>query len=191
MGEGWSRDRIADHVSLRKIAQAPWEVIVATFRPAAVLPSDDGATEDVADATKSPFTEGLLRHILDLTPAQQREHGILIDRKDIFRTDKKVISASNDVLKQKLLSLLQPLFKANDGKRITFLNATAQLELTHHLDLRGKRYNQEKKAEGRPEKLANNQLVSGTTYDRLAEEYHVAPNTIKADGQFADALEEG
>jgi hypothetical protein len=59
---------------------------------------------------------------------------ILIEQKDILIADKKALITSNNVLNQKLVSLLQPFFAANDGKRITFLNATAQMELTHHLD---------------------------------------------------------
>jgi hypothetical protein len=55
--------------------------------------------------------------------------------------------------------------------------------------LRGKRYNLEKKAEGRPKKLAENQPVSGATANRLAKEYKVAPSTIKEDGQFAEAVD--
>jgi hypothetical protein len=55
--------------------------------------------------------------------------------------------------------------------------------------LRGKRYNLEKKAEGRPEKLTDNQQVSGATHERLGKEYGVAPSTIQADGQFAAALD--
>jgi hypothetical protein len=55
--------------------------------------------------------------------------------------------------------------------------------------LRGKRYNLEKKAEGRPEKRLENQDVSGRTVVRLAEEYHVSPSTIEADAKFADAVD--
>jgi hypothetical protein len=68
---GWSRDRVMDYTSLHKIDEAAWCVIVATFRH---VPADDdatAATAHVAVATKSPFTEGLLRDILDLTPDQQ------------------------------------------------------------------------------------------------------------------------
>jgi transposase-like protein len=55
--------------------------------------------------------------------------------------------------------------------------------------LRGKRYNLEKKAEGRPKKLADTQPVSGPTANRLAREYKVSPSTIKEDGQFAEAVD--
>jgi hypothetical protein len=55
--------------------------------------------------------------------------------------------------------------------------------------LRGKRYQHEKKREGCPEKLGENCPVSGVTSERLGAEYHVAPRTIKADGQFAEAVD--
>lgn len=55
--------------------------------------------------------------------------------------------------------------------------------------LRGKRYNLEKKAEGRPGKLDQNEPVSGATSERLAEEYRVSPITIKRDGEFAAAVD--
>ena len=64
--------------------------------------------------------------------------------------------------------------------------------------LRGKRYNQEKKAVPNPEGTNQHCEViphneGQPTAERLAAEYHVAPATIERDGQFAaavDALEE-
>lgn len=61
-------------------------------------------------------------------------YALLIDQKDIVVADKKWLGASNDALTQKLSEALRPFFAANDGKRLTLLNRTAQLELTHHLD---------------------------------------------------------
>jgi hypothetical protein len=55
--------------------------------------------------------------------------------------------------------------------------------------LRGKRFNEAKKAAGRPGKLPHNEGVSGPTSKRLAAEYHVAPTTIERDGQFATAVD--
>jgi hypothetical protein len=55
--------------------------------------------------------------------------------------------------------------------------------------LRGKRYQSEKQQEGRPKKLHQNDIVSQTTHERLAQEYHVSPMTIARDGQFATALD--
>jgi hypothetical protein len=55
--------------------------------------------------------------------------------------------------------------------------------------IRGRRYNRAKKAEGRPQKLDQNDLVSGPTADRLAAQHGVSGPTIKRDGQFAAAVE--
>jgi hypothetical protein len=63
------------------------------------------------------------------------------------------------------------------------------LSLEQRSYLRGKRYNQEKKAEGRPDKLSDNRKVSGATHERLAKTYRVAPSTITADGNFAEAVD--
>lgn len=53
--------------------------------------------------------------------------------------------------------------------------------------LRGKRYNLEKKPEGRPtKKLRQN---GGETAKRLAEEYKVDRRTIERDGQYAAAVD--
>jgi DNA modification methylase len=68
---GWSRDRVADHVSLEKIDKSAWCVIVATFENSEEAKENSSATKDVAIATN--FSEGLLRSILDLTPEQQLE----------------------------------------------------------------------------------------------------------------------
>jgi ParB-like chromosome segregation protein Spo0J len=64
---GWSRSAVADYASLRKIAAEAW-AIVATLAREGVSQVDGDATEVVATAT---FTEGLLRSILPLQPAQQ------------------------------------------------------------------------------------------------------------------------
>jgi hypothetical protein len=55
--------------------------------------------------------------------------------------------------------------------------------------LRGKRYQIERKREGRPGKLPENQEVSGATRERLAGQYGVAPSTIDADAAFAEAVD--
>lgn len=59
---------------------------------------------------------------------------ILIDQKDILVPEKGILNACNDSRSQNLSELLQPFFAANQGQRLVFLNATAQLELAHHLD---------------------------------------------------------
>lgn len=55
--------------------------------------------------------------------------------------------------------------------------------------IRGRIYNREKKREGRPEKLAQSELVTGATYERLGTELGVSPATIKRDGAFAAAVD--
>jgi len=60
--------------------------------------------------------------------------------------------------------------------------------------LRGKLYREERKAEGRPGKLAQTEQVSGDTASRLAEQFSTAPATIRRDTKFSeqlDALAEG
>lgn len=58
--------------------------------------------------------------------------------------------------------------------------------------LRGRRYNREKKAEGRPEKLAQNDPVKSvpqSTAERHAREAGVSPATIKRDGAAVAKIE--
>lgn len=55
--------------------------------------------------------------------------------------------------------------------------------------LRGKRYQREKRHEGRPTKLDQNDPVIGETANRLATEYKVSAPTIKRDAQFAAAVD--
>jgi hypothetical protein len=55
--------------------------------------------------------------------------------------------------------------------------------------LRGKRYQSEKRQDGRPEKRSKNDNVSGRTEARLAQEYRVSPATIQNDSKFATALD--
>ena len=67
---GWSREAVKDYVALAKIDPEAWKTIGATFAINPAKPTKNGAPEHGASAP-SPFTEGLLRCILDLTPAQQ------------------------------------------------------------------------------------------------------------------------
>jgi DNA modification methylase len=68
-GLGWSRSAVADYASLRKLAPEAWSVVAASAR-VGLSQDDAAATTAVATAT---FTEGLLRSILALRPAQQVE----------------------------------------------------------------------------------------------------------------------
>jgi len=55
---------------------------------------------------------------------------------------------------------------------------------------RGRRYNRTKKSEGRPNKLAQNELViSESTAESLGRQHGVSAATIKRDGQFAEVVE--
>lgn len=54
----------------------------------------------------------------------------------------------------------------------------------------GRRYNRQKKAEGRPEKLDQNEPVNPqSTAERLAAEHHVSPATVKRAAKFAEAVD--
>lgn len=57
--------------------------------------------------------------------------------------------------------------------------------------LRGKRYRQEQKAEGRPEKRGHSDHVSGPqrTGEKIAQELGVVEATIRRDAKFADAVD--
>jgi len=56
--------------------------------------------------------------------------------------------------------------------------------------LRGKRLEAEKRGEGRPEKLRQNDTVSeGATRDKLAKEYGVSPRTIERDAEYAAGVD--
>jgi hypothetical protein len=74
---GWSRTDVANYAALEAIAEDVWSIIVTTFASGSVPTGSDTVTEDVTGVTNdngfpiSPFTENLLRNILDLGPAQQ------------------------------------------------------------------------------------------------------------------------
>src|SRR5437899_2985369 len=56
--------------------------------------------------------------------------------------------------------------------------------------LRGKRYQQEKRQDGgHGDQKSGTETQYPKTHQRLAKEYGVAPSTIQADAQFADALD--
>ena len=68
---GWSREAVKNYVSLRKIDDEAWAVVGTTF--SFLVPSDeeDAVPINGTAVPKTPFTERLLRDILDLCPAQQ------------------------------------------------------------------------------------------------------------------------
>ena len=69
-GIGWSRSAVRDYAGLQQIDADAWEVVGATFSDFAPTDETEHAPTNGATAP-SPFTEGLLRNILDLQSAQQ------------------------------------------------------------------------------------------------------------------------
>jgi site-specific DNA-methyltransferase (adenine-specific)/modification methylase len=67
---GWNKESVKDYAALRKIEKEAWSMIGATFESAA--PGEENGVAPLEGAT-APFTENLLRSILDLTPSQQLE----------------------------------------------------------------------------------------------------------------------
>ena len=73
---GWNnRVDVARHKALKVLKDAgAWdELIVPTFQVVGTEEEDDDGTAIVPSGTRSIFTEGLLRNILDLHPSQQVE----------------------------------------------------------------------------------------------------------------------
>jgi len=73
---GWNtRVDVSRYKALRVLKDADvWdEVIVPTFSDIGTDDKDDDGTAIVPNGTRSVFTEGLLRNILDLDPGQQLE----------------------------------------------------------------------------------------------------------------------
>lgn len=68
---GWSREKVAQYAQLRKLNPEAWKIVVTTFDDTVTLSDDDRVTESVTTVT--PFTEGLLRSIVSLSPDQQLE----------------------------------------------------------------------------------------------------------------------
>jgi len=65
---GWSREAVRNYAGLGKIAPEAWQIIGTALRSGDMAHTQD----DVPDVgTTVPFTEGLLRSILSLQPAQQ------------------------------------------------------------------------------------------------------------------------
>lgn len=68
---GWSREAVKDYKALKKIDSEAWTIVGASFQNVAPDDESDAAPESGASAPKAPFTEGLLRNILDLDASQQ------------------------------------------------------------------------------------------------------------------------
>jgi hypothetical protein len=61
---GWSRSKVRDYANLEAISPVAWELIGARLANLAPMSDDDAAPRFGATA---PFTENLLRNLLDLT----------------------------------------------------------------------------------------------------------------------------
>lgn len=69
---GWSREAVKNYASLKRIDSDAWAVVGTAFQY--FVPDDENNVVPVNGTTvPSPFTEGLLRNILDLEPSQQVE----------------------------------------------------------------------------------------------------------------------
>jgi predicted transcriptional regulator len=67
---GWTQPQVSQYVGLKKIASEAWQVIITTFQQRTPA-SKKGVVIDNITAVISPFSENLLRDIVNLTPAQQ------------------------------------------------------------------------------------------------------------------------
>lgn len=67
---GWSRSQVRDYANLENISPIAWKLIGATFQN--IAPGDGDGAAPRFGAT-APFTENLLRNILDLTEYHQVE----------------------------------------------------------------------------------------------------------------------
>lgn len=67
---GWSRGAVSNYVALRAIDSDAWDIVATTFCGSVAI-IDVTPVADVATPVASPFSENLLRNILDLCPAQQ------------------------------------------------------------------------------------------------------------------------
>src|SRR2546426_1683896 len=72
-GEETASTKVSRYEALRKIAKGAWDVILPTFIPQLNGEQDDIGKDDLPNGKHSPFSEGLLRESLDLTPVQQLE----------------------------------------------------------------------------------------------------------------------
>jgi DNA modification methylase/ParB-like chromosome segregation protein Spo0J len=70
---GWSRAQVSQYAMLDKISDEAWEVIATTFQNIVADNEPDAVAEIATGVATSPFTENLLRNILDLKPDQQLE----------------------------------------------------------------------------------------------------------------------
>ncbi len=69
---GWSRAQVSQYAMLNKINDEAWRIVATSFY-GTVASEDDDEVADYATTVATPFSERLLRNILDLDPGQQVE----------------------------------------------------------------------------------------------------------------------
>lgn len=70
---GWSREAVKNYKALNKIDAEAWAVIGTGFQNVVPDDEDEGVPSNGTGVPKSPFSENLLRNILDLAPSQQKQ----------------------------------------------------------------------------------------------------------------------
>lgn len=108
---GWDRASVRDYAALRKICLEAWQIIGATFEKAAPNPGEASATPDGALA---PFSENLLRPILDLTSKQQIELVTEIVANKDFSKGKFKTLAKNYQIRNEMYALALKKLKVID-----------------------------------------------------------------------------
>ncbi len=68
---GWSRGQVSQYQMLSKICADAWQIVAATTKSAFVAEDSSGVVADGATTVAKTFTEGLLRHVVNLTAEQQ------------------------------------------------------------------------------------------------------------------------
>lgn len=67
---GWSRAQVSQYAMLQKIDGEAWNIVATAFQNI-VADGDSDDVAGIATGVANPFSENLLRNILDLEPAQQ------------------------------------------------------------------------------------------------------------------------
>lgn len=68
---GWTQPQVAQYRALNKIDDDAWKIITESVT-AVINSEDDSVIENITGVIKSPFSENLLRNILDLSAEQQK-----------------------------------------------------------------------------------------------------------------------
>ena len=68
---GWSRAQVSQYAMLNKLCKEAWDIVATSFKSIVAEDEDSAVAEVATNVAIAPFTEGLLRNILDLDPMQQ------------------------------------------------------------------------------------------------------------------------